>query len=139
MADMIDSVVREIAVRPDVAWGAVSDITRIGEWSTECYRCEWDSDREPGVGSTFTGYYRLDDKEWSNEAAVVEWVPEQRVVWEVRLIGRARELFGISRFRGGISRSNQWTWGLGSPGRSSIWWLLHTTFRWYRCRTLLST
>lgn len=98
MDNMTNRVVREIAVRPDVVWAALSDITQLGEWSTECYRCEWDSDQPPGVGSTFTGYNRLGDKEWSNEATVVEWVPGRRLVWEVRMVGRSRELFGDKPF-----------------------------------------
>ena len=98
MTDMADSVFREIAASSDVVWSALSDITRMGEWSTECYRCEWDSDQVPGVGSTFTGYNRLGEREWSNQATVVEWVPEQRMVWEVRMVGRKRELFGDEPF-----------------------------------------
>ncbi|MFT7598771.1 MAG: hypothetical protein ACI8TP_001695 [Acidimicrobiales bacterium] len=95
---MTDRVVREMAARPDVVWAALSDITRLGEWSTECYRCDWNSDQAPGVGSTFTGYNRLGDKEWSNEATVTAWVPEQRLEWDVRMIGASRERFGDKPF-----------------------------------------
>ena len=95
---MTASVTREIAATPGVIWAVVSDITRMGQWSSECYDCQWDSDHEPGVGATFTGHNRLGDKEWSNHATVVEWSPPEQLVWEVRLAGQARDLFGDDPF-----------------------------------------
>ena len=91
---MTQTVSRDIAASPEAVWELVSDITRIGDWSPECYRCEWDAGQVPGLGATFTGYNRFGDTEWSNRSTIVEWVPLERVAWEVRLTGRAAEKFG---------------------------------------------
>ena len=32
---------RDIAASPDAVYAAISDVTRMGEWSEECYACEW--------------------------------------------------------------------------------------------------
>lgn len=91
---MTQKVSRDIAASPEAVWDVVSDITRIGDWSPECYRCEWDAGQVPGSGATFTGHNRFGDKEWSNQSTIVEWVRPERVTWEVRLTGRTAELFG---------------------------------------------
>ncbi|MDG2112640.1 MAG: SRPBCC family protein, partial [Actinomycetota bacterium] len=49
---------RDVAASPEAVWAVVSDITRIGEWSTETYLCEWDEGQQPGLGATFTGHNR---------------------------------------------------------------------------------
>ena len=85
---------RDIAASPEAVWELVSNITRIGDWSPECYRCEWDPGKAPGLGATFTGYNRFGDTEWSNQSTIVEWVRLERVAWEVRLTARAAEKFG---------------------------------------------
>ncbi|HUS43492.1 MAG TPA: SRPBCC family protein [Ilumatobacteraceae bacterium] len=37
-------------------FAAVSDVTRMGEWSPECVACRWaDGDEGPAVGSKFSG------------------------------------------------------------------------------------
>lgn len=42
----------------------VSDVTRIGDFSPECYKCEWnDDDAEAVPGVTFTGHNRLGEPE----------------------------------------------------------------------------
>ena len=91
-------VSREIDTPPDVVWSVVSDITRIGEWSPECHSCSWDPGQQPGPGATFTGHNRHGDKEWSNQSTIVGWEPAERIAWEVRLVGRARELLGDNPF-----------------------------------------
>ena len=49
-----DSVTIEIDAPPDEVYGLVSDITRMGEWSPECYRCEWTKGATgPAVGARF--------------------------------------------------------------------------------------
>ena len=85
---------REIAASPEAVWEVVSDITRIGEWSTETNRCEWDEGQEPGLDATFMGYYRYDKVEWSNQAVITEWVPNERLTWDVRLLGPMADRFG---------------------------------------------
>jgi len=49
-----DSTSIEIAAPPDQVYDLVSDITRMGEWSPECYHCEWTKGATgPSVGARF--------------------------------------------------------------------------------------
>ena len=44
----------------------VSDVRRMGEWSPECYRCEWlDGAAGPAVGARFRGYSKSNWMRWS--------------------------------------------------------------------------
>ena len=55
-----------IEASPDQVYAMVSDITRMGEWSPECYRCEWlDGAKVPAVGARFRGYSRANWLRWS--------------------------------------------------------------------------
>ncbi len=91
---MGQQVSREIAASPETVWSVVSDITRMGDWSTETFRCEWDEGQEPGLGATFSGHNRYGDVEWSNQATITEWAPSERLTWEIYLEGRMAEKFG---------------------------------------------
>ena len=65
----VSSTVR-IAASPDTVYAMVSDLTRMGEWSPECVKCEWLG--EPGqVGSTFKGHNRSGPVRWSTVARVL--------------------------------------------------------------------
>jgi len=45
---------RDIAASPESAYTAISDVTRRGQWSEECYACEWHEGFDgPVVGATF--------------------------------------------------------------------------------------
>ena len=49
-----DSVSIEVAAPPEAVYDLVADITRMGEWSPECYRCEWTRGAVgPAVGAHF--------------------------------------------------------------------------------------
>lgn len=72
-------VSREIAASPSAVYAALTDITRMGEWSPECLRAEWNEGFDgPAEGARFTGHNRNGDKEWSTEAEIVELVPDER-------------------------------------------------------------
>ena len=46
----------DIDAPPDVVWRLVADITRMGEWSPECWKAEWEGDATgPAVGAHFHG------------------------------------------------------------------------------------
>ena len=69
-------VSREIKAPAEEVWAAISDITRMGEWSPECHTCAWnDESVAPGVGSVFTGHNRNGEFEWTTECEVTGWVP----------------------------------------------------------------
>ena len=49
-----DAVSIDIAAPPDEVYALVSDITRMGEWSPECFHCEWTKGATgPVVGARF--------------------------------------------------------------------------------------
>lgn len=50
----------------------VSDVTRMGEWSPETYRCEWiDGADGPAVGARFRAWNRNRGVRWSNRPEVI--------------------------------------------------------------------
>jgi hypothetical protein len=79
---------RRIAASPETAFAALTDITRMGEWSLETVRAEWnDGATEAAVGAMFTGYNRNGDKEWSTKETVVELVPSERFFFDCSVRG----------------------------------------------------
>ncbi len=69
-------VSRTIKASPEAVWNAISDVTRMGEWSPECHTCEWnDGATEPAVGVMFTGHNRNGEYEWTTEAEITACVP----------------------------------------------------------------
>lgn len=66
----------EIAAAPEVVWALVADITRMGEWSPECERAEWENGADgPAVGAHLHGWNRIGDFAWDAEGIVVECEP----------------------------------------------------------------
>jgi uncharacterized protein YndB with AHSA1/START domain len=49
----------------------VADLSRMGEWSPECYRCEWiDGAEGPAVGARFRGRNRIGPVRWTTTGTV---------------------------------------------------------------------
>jgi uncharacterized protein YndB with AHSA1/START domain len=66
----------EISAAPEVVWQLVADITRMGEWSPECVRAEWEhGSTEPEVGARFHGYNRSGTFEWDVPCIVTDCEP----------------------------------------------------------------
>ena len=64
-------------------WNAISDVTRMGEWSPECHSCAWkDGATAPGVGARFIGHNRNGEHEWTTEAEITECVPGERFAFD---------------------------------------------------------
>ncbi|OMC19832.1 MULTISPECIES: SRPBCC family protein [unclassified Mycobacterium] len=62
----------EIVAPPDLVYDLIADVTRMGEWSPECYRCEWlDGVTEAAPGARFRGYNRRGLLRWQRTAVVV--------------------------------------------------------------------
>lgn len=82
MTDRVE-VSREINASPQEVWNAITDITRMGEWSPECHTCEWDDGATgPVVGATFTGHNRNGEFEWTTQAEVMECVPNEKFAFD---------------------------------------------------------
>ncbi|WP_165759372.1 SRPBCC family protein [Mycobacterium decipiens] len=61
----------DIAAAPDLVYDLIADITRMGEWSPECYRCEWlDGARAAAPGARFRGYNRLGPLRWKRTVVI---------------------------------------------------------------------
>jgi uncharacterized protein YndB with AHSA1/START domain len=74
MAD--GEVTVHIDAAPEHVYALVSDVTRMGQWSPECYKCEWqDGASSPAVGARFKGSNRQGVLRWSTTARVVDAEP----------------------------------------------------------------
>ena len=82
MTDRIE-ISRHIAASPEEVYAAISDVTRMGEWSPECHTCAWhDGFDSPVVGAVFDGHNRNGDHEWTSQGKVVEADPARSFVFE---------------------------------------------------------
>lgn len=78
------SVHQDIAAAPDVVWGLISDITRMGEWSPESTGGTWVKGATgPVVGARFKGKNRNGRKSWSTDCTVVEAEPGRTFAFAV--------------------------------------------------------
>jgi uncharacterized protein YndB with AHSA1/START domain len=74
---------RDIAAPPELVYAAISDVTRMGEWSEECHACEWHQGYDgPVVGATFDGHNRYGEHEWTTQAKVIEAAPGRAFAFE---------------------------------------------------------
>lgn len=78
---------RLIAASPEQVYAAISNVTRMGQWSEECYACEWHAgfDR-PVVGATFDGHNRYGDHEWTTQGKVIEADPSHALAFECSMM-----------------------------------------------------
>jgi uncharacterized protein YndB with AHSA1/START domain len=61
----------DIAAPPDLVYDLIAEVTRMGQWSPECYRCEWlDGATTANPGTRFRGYSRLGRYRWERTAIV---------------------------------------------------------------------
>lgn len=82
MSDKIE-VSRDIAASPEAVYAAISDVTRMGEWSEECHACEWhDGFDGPAVGAVFDGHNRHGDHEWTSQGKIIEADPGRAFAFE---------------------------------------------------------
>jgi len=94
MVDRLE-ISRDIAAPPDVVYAAISDVTRMGEWSEECHTCEWhDGFDGPVVGATFDGHNRNGEHEWTTQGEVVEAEPGRAFAFECSMMDVAYSRWG---------------------------------------------
>jgi hypothetical protein len=69
---------------PEVVYGVVSDVTRMGEWSPETVKCEWiDGAAGPAVGARFKGSNKRGLARWSTKPKVIEADPGRGFAFDV--------------------------------------------------------
>ena len=61
----------EIAAPPEAVYGLVSDLPRMGEWSSEATGGHWQDGATGQVGDWFIGTNKAGDREWTRESEVV--------------------------------------------------------------------
>jgi hypothetical protein len=87
-----DRVTAFVAAEPVTIWEMVSDITRMGEWSPECYKAIWLTPKR-GKGAVFLGMNKDRWLRWPSPAIVTEsehakafaFRASSGVVWRYRL------------------------------------------------------
>ena len=78
---------RDIAASPEAVYDAISDVTRMGEWSEECHSCEWhDGFDGPEVGATFDGHNRNGEHEWTSQGTVIEADPGRAFAFQCSMM-----------------------------------------------------
>lgn len=81
-----DEVSLAIDAPAEQLWDMVADVTRMGEWSPECYRCRWlGKERSPVVGARFLGMNKRGWRRWMTPNVVVE--AERGKVFSFRTVG----------------------------------------------------
>jgi hypothetical protein len=88
MADMARGTTGEaqlyVDAAPEVVYGVVTDVTRMGEWSPETTKCVWlDGATGPAVGARFKGSNRRGLAVWSTKPRVVVAEPGREFAFEV--------------------------------------------------------
>jgi hypothetical protein len=107
-----------VGAAPQVVWDVVSDVTRTGEWSPICTRCEWDEGDGPRVGAHFTGFNVKPDREWQTRSEVVAADPGRRFAWAVAG-GLVTWGFEMVPDDGGGTRLTE-TWDFNAGGREEF-------------------
>ncbi len=76
-----------IKASPERVYELVSDVTRMGEWSPECYRCRWLGETKgPVAGARFKGYNRRGWLRWWTTCTVTEAEPGGAFAFETHSV-----------------------------------------------------
>jgi uncharacterized protein YndB with AHSA1/START domain len=102
---------RDIEATPDEVYAAISDVTRMGEWSEECFACQWHEGYDgPRVGATFDGHNRQGANEWTTQGKVVEAEPGRAFAFECSMYDFHFSTWGYRiEPRGAGSRVTEWS------------------------------
>ena len=114
-----------IAVAPEVAYAAVTDLPRMGEWSPENRGGDWiGSTAQVAVGATFRGNNRSPQGEWETTLTVTEAEPPRRFAFCVAPPGEAgtvwRYLFRPERRGTVVTEAFEWCWTPGEGFRGRV-------------------
>ena len=83
----IIEISRDIVASPETVYAAIADVTRMGEWSPECYACEWHEGFDgPAVGASFDGHNRNGEHEWTTQGKVIEADPGRAFTFECSMM-----------------------------------------------------
>jgi Polyketide cyclase / dehydrase and lipid transport len=108
------SVSIDVAAGPEVVWGLVSDLARMGDWSPECTGVKWagaaPGPSGPTVGAVFKGRNRNGIRRWSTKGTIVVADPNRRIAWDIAALGLpgARWSYTIEPGDGGCRVTESW-------------------------------
>ena len=86
----------EIRATPESVYDLVADVTRMGEWSPECYRCDWvGSATRAEPGARFKGYNRSGPIRWSNVSEIVVAERGRELAW---IMGGTEKRYSLWRY-----------------------------------------
>lgn len=105
----------EVSAPPTLVYDLISDMTRMGEWSPECRRCEWvGSASGPAVGAEFLGHNQVGPYRWSVGGKVVAAERGREFAFTTYLQDREstrwRYRFEPSNFGTLVSESYEYVW-----------------------------
>ena len=73
-----------IDAAPEAVYAVISDVSRMGEWSPETYKCEWVGGATgPAVGASFKGSNKRGALRWSTTPKVVVADPGKEFTFDV--------------------------------------------------------
>ena len=82
------SISIEIEVPPKEIWNAVSDVTRVPEWSPECFQVIWKKPPSDNlIGAKFIGSNKRGWMRWKGYCEVTGALPEKNFSYNVRPLG----------------------------------------------------
>jgi len=90
---------------------AITDITRMGEWSPESFGTTWNEGfTHAEVGAMFTGHNKHGDNEWTIVSKVTEAVPNERFFFDCIVRDFVFSTWGytIEPAEGGCVVTEQW-------------------------------
>ena len=79
----------DISAPPEVVWGLVSDLSRMGEWSPECTGVKWKGAGGPTVGNRFTGLNQNGKHRWHTGGKIVSARTGEELGWDISFLGFA--------------------------------------------------
>ena len=76
-----------VKATPETVYHLVSDLPRMGEWSPECYRCQWTGDVQVATsGAKFKGWNRRGFRRWTTHGTIVAAEPGKELSFEVNSV-----------------------------------------------------
>ncbi|MHB1504181.1 MAG: SRPBCC family protein [Acidimicrobiales bacterium] len=112
-----------IKAKPEEIYDLVADVTKMGLWSPECYRCEWiDGAVGPVAGARFKAWNRRGLLRWSNKPVVTAAARGQEFAFSRSGLGQ-----GVIVWRYRIQPA-----GAGSTQVTESWEVLRPPWRMVR-------
>ena len=101
----------QINAPPEKVYELVSDVTRMGDWSPECYRCEWQEGATgPAVGAKFKGWNKQGFIRWSTTPEVIAVEPGREFAFSTKFGERegTRWRYRFEPSDGGTTLTESW-------------------------------